>query len=239
MLSGSGRRTFATSLQSPRPRASQWRRGRFTRPFYKGRSQEKTHPLRLEFFLLRSPLDGTRSVLTCRAMSSVAGRSGTAVWVFSTSGFHRLFATKPISSETCKAERWSGGDHSSIRDSWPIAFSGCPRGTRVVGCPRHTAPNGLAETRSRTQVSREPNGHRQRNPQRWSGLDQRHSSCLWFQMLGVEARSSLPHNQHDGGNLPGQGQTRHLWPDALGQQSGVELLKWTGFARGHDRRALK
>src|SRR3989475_3993783 len=24
------------------------------------------------------------------------------------------------------------GDHSSIRDSWPIAFSGYPRGTRVV-----------------------------------------------------------------------------------------------------------
>src|SRR5882762_7033818 len=84
-----------------------------------------------------------------------------------------------------------------------------------------------------------PHGHRQRNPQRWSGLDQRHSSCLWFQMLGVEARSSLPHDQHDGGNLPGQGQTRHLRPDALGQQSGVELFKRTGFARGHDRRTLK
>ena len=58
-------------------------------------------------------------------------------------------------------------------------------------------------------------------------------------MLGVEAPSSLPHDQHDGGNLPGQGQTRHLRPDALGQQSCVELLKGTGFARGHDRRTLK
>src|ERR1022692_5133022 len=29
-------------------------------------------------------------------------------------------------------------------------------------------------------------------PQRWSGLAQRHSSFLWFQMLGVEAHSSLP-----------------------------------------------
>jgi hypothetical protein len=58
-------------------------------------------------------------------------------------------------------------------------------------------------------------------------------------MLGVEARSSLPHDQHDGGNLPGQGQTRHLRPDALGQQSWVELLKRTGFARSHDRRTLK
>jgi hypothetical protein len=58
-------------------------------------------------------------------------------------------------------------------------------------------------------------------------------------MLGVEARSSLPHDQHDGGNLPGQGKTCHLWPDALGQQSGVELLQRTRFARGHDGRALK
>src|ERR1700686_2550565 len=58
-------------------------------------------------------------------------------------------------------------------------------------------------------------------------------------MLGGEARSSLPHDQHDGGNLPGQGQTRHLRPNALGQQSGVELLKRTRFARSHDRRTLK
>src|SRR5260370_37676639 len=33
-------------------------------------------------------------------MCSVAGQCGPAVWVFSTSGFHRLFATKPVSSET-------------------------------------------------------------------------------------------------------------------------------------------
>jgi transposase len=37
-------------------------------------------------------------------------------------------------------------------------------------------------------------------------------------MLGVEACSSLPHHQHDGGNFPGQGQARHLRAHALGQQ---------------------
>jgi hypothetical protein len=58
-------------------------------------------------------------------------------------------------------------------------------------------------------------------------------------MLGVEARSSLPHDQHNGGDLPGQGQPRHLRPQALGQQSGVELLERTGLARSHDRCALK
>src|SRR5215471_19038561 len=89
---------------------------------------------------------------------------GPAVWIFSASGFHRFFATKPVSSETSKAERRSNGDHGSIWDSWPIAFSGYPRGPRVLletTCPRqHSASNGSSETRSRTRVSREPDGHR-------------------------------------------------------------------------------
>src|SRR6201993_3380920 len=139
-------------------------------------------------------------------MCSVAAQCGRAVWVFSTSGFHRFLATKPVSSETSKAERRSSGVHSSIWDSWPIAFSGYPRGPRVgceTTCPRHTAPNLPAETRSRTRVSREPDSHHQRKFPGWSGLDQRHSSCLWFQMLGVEAHSSLPDDQNDRGTFPG------------------------------------
>src|SRR5713226_4293055 len=75
--------------------------------FYKGRSQEKTLLHRPDFFLLRSPLDGAGFVLTVRTMCSVAGRVGPAVGVFSTSDFHRFFATKPVSSETSKAERRS------------------------------------------------------------------------------------------------------------------------------------
>ena len=101
--------------------------------FYKGRSQEKTHLLRLEFFLLRSPLDGAGSVLTARAKCSVAGPCGPAVWVFSTSAFHRFF-----DDEACQFRNQQSrtvvnvGDHSSIRDSWPIAFSGYPRGPSLV-----------------------------------------------------------------------------------------------------------
>jgi len=42
---------------------------------------------------------------------------------------HRFLATKPVSSETSKAETVvKFGDHSSIWDSWPIALSGYPRG---------------------------------------------------------------------------------------------------------------
>jgi hypothetical protein len=115
--------------------------------------------------LLSSPHDRARSVLNCRAMDSGAGHYGPAVWIFSTSGFHRLFATRPFSSETSKAERCSGANHGSIGDSWPIAFSGCPRGPRVLcetKCPRHILPNLSAETRSRTRVSQEPDGHHQK-----------------------------------------------------------------------------
>src|SRR4029077_9539737 len=47
----------------------------------------------------------------------------------------------------------------------PIAFSGCPRGPRVgceTKCPKHIWPNLSAETRSRTRLSLEPDGHRQK-----------------------------------------------------------------------------
>jgi hypothetical protein len=46
---------------------------------------------------------------------------------------------------------------------------------------------------NRTATARE-------NTQRWSGLAQRHSSCLWFQIFGVEAHSSLPYDQYDRGS---------------------------------------
>jgi hypothetical protein len=134
------------------------------------------------------------------------------------------------------------GDHGSIRDSWPIAFSGYPRGARVAWetrGPKHAAPNLPAETRSRTRVSGEPAGHPQKRSPGWSGLAQRHSSCLWFQILGAEAHCSLPHDQHDGGNLAGQGQSRHFRSHALSQQGRVELCEGARFARRDDRRSLE
>ena len=70
--------------------------------FYKGGSQEKTLLPRPEFFLLPSPLHRARSVLNFRAMDSGAEHGDPAIWVFSTSGFHRFSATKPVRSETSK-----------------------------------------------------------------------------------------------------------------------------------------
>ena len=58
-------------------------------------------------------------------------------------------------------------------------------------------------------------------------------------MLGVEAHSSLPHDQNDRGNLPGQGQPRHFRPHALSQQFRIELREGTRLGRGDDRRSLE
>src|ERR1700682_4424063 len=101
--------------------------------FYKGRSQEKTLPRRPEFFLLRSPPDRARSVLTYRSMCLGVGPCDPVVWIFSTGGFHHFFATKPVRSETSKAERWSNlATIVLLGTRGPIAFSGYPRGPRVI-----------------------------------------------------------------------------------------------------------
>src|ERR1700745_1613202 len=161
-------------------------------------------------------------------MCSVAAQCGRAVWVFSTSGFHRFLATKPVSSETSKAERRSSGVHSSIWDSWPIAFSGYPRGPRVgceTGCPRHHASNFAVETRSRTRVSQVPG----KPPLGLDPLDGtelwEHSSCLWVQISGVEAYSFLPDDQDDRCDFACQGQPRHLGLYSFADLSIVKFLE--------------
>ena len=99
--------------------------------FYK-RSQEKNSFPAAGFFLTVQPTPWSRIVLVFR--SRISGRCcvRAALMVFSARGFHRLGATKPVRSETNQAARSSGANHGSIGDSWPIAFSGCPRGTRVA-----------------------------------------------------------------------------------------------------------
>src|ERR1700693_2734241 len=63
-----------------------------------------------------------------------------------------------------------------------------------------------------------------RNPG-MGGLGRKHSSCLWFQMLGVEADSFLPNDQRDRCNFARQCQACHLQPHPLGNQSRVLLSK--------------
>jgi len=124
-----------------------------------------------------------------------------------------FIASSQRSRSVPKPAKQNGGQVATIVLSGtrgPWLFLVIREGPRVgceTRCPKHAAPNLPAETRSRTRVSREPHGHRQRRSPAWSGLGPRHSSSLWFQMLGVEAHSSLPHDQNDRGNLPGQSQT--------------------------------
>src|SRR5712691_6075280 len=70
-------------------------------------------------------------------------------------------------------------------------------------------------------------------------LGQRHSSCLWFQMFGVEAYSFLPDQQRDRRDLACQGETRHLRLDPLGDQSLVKLLERTRLGSGQGRGTLE
>ena len=96
-------------------------------------------------------------VLTFRPMDSVQCTAGCGCLDFHSKRFSSLLCDEACPFRNQQAVRWSDGDHSSIWDSWPIAFSGHPRGPRVVcetECPRHAAPNLSAETRSRTRVSR-------------------------------------------------------------------------------------
>ena len=64
-------------------------------------------------------------------------------------------------------------------------------------------------------------------------IGSRHSSCLWFQMLGVEAHSFLPDQQGDGRHLARQRQARDFRPDPLGQQGIVKLFERARLRSGH------
>jgi hypothetical protein len=100
--------------------------------------------------LLRSPLDRARSVLTDRAMCSVA---------CSGLGFLYQRFSSLLRDEACQFRNQQSrtvvkfGDHSSIGDSWPIAFSGCPRGTRV-GC--ETCARGTQRLTNQLRLALEP-----------------------------------------------------------------------------------
>ena len=90
-------------------------------------------------------------------MVSVAVHCGTAV--FSTSGFHRLFATKPIGSETSKAGPGRSVS-TKVLSLGLVAHSFFGLSERAWGYepgrrPRHAGPNSPAETRSRTRGSPE------------------------------------------------------------------------------------
>src|SRR6266851_4869659 len=70
-------------------------------------------------------------------------------------------------------------------------------------------------------------------------LCQRRSSCLLFQMFGVETCSFLPHDQRDRGNLPRQGETSHRWSPPFGKQGVVKITERSGRGAGSHSRTLE
>src|SRR5215472_19228571 len=67
-----------------------------------------------------------------------------------------------------------------------------------------------------------------KKPRRWDRLSSRCSSCLLFQMLGVETFSFLANLQSNRRNLMRQCEKGHGQLDSASDASGVEILKGAG-----------
>jgi hypothetical protein len=59
--------------------------------------------------------------------------------------------------------------------------------------PQHTGPNSLIDTHPRTERLQNPTDYHQKASPEMEGLSQSRSSCLRFQLIGVEVHSFLPH----------------------------------------------
>lgn len=108
----------------------------------------------------------------------------------------------------------------------PIALLGYPRGHRIG---RETQAGGnqtwtkhQKDTHPRTRASAESGTTIVRAIVGWLLSTQR-SSCLRFQIVGVEADSFLPQDQNDGGDLARHGKADHLRAHALVEQSLSEV----------------
>ena len=103
---------------------------------------------------------------------------------------------------------------------------------------------GALRLANRLRLALEPEclENRRPPPERNPGMERTRSETLkLFVVLGIGRRSLLLSSTR---SIPWwrsscQGQTRHLWSPALGQQCSVELLEWTGLGRCDDHRSLK
>ena len=154
--------------------------------------------------------------------------------------FHFTVVTAPFVSETNKPDsypldEWQRMVLFETRGLW---LSWIVRGG--IECPGRlacfNARIGLTasvDTSPRIRASQEPDGHNQEwFPGRERTLCQRRSSCLLFQMFGVETYLLLPDDQRDRGNLPRQGKTRHRWLPPFGEQGFVEIVEGSNTAAG-------
>ena len=113
-----------------------------------------------------------------------------------------------------------------------------------LGSSKRLCARGAQRLTYRCRLALEPECLRNRlttAPENFQGMKriERHSSCLWFQMLGVERNSFLPNDQYDRRNFTGQREPCHFRPHSLGDQSGVKFLQRTGFRGSDDGCPLK
>jgi len=101
-----------------------------------------------------------------------------------------LRRSQPILRPT-SSTRLSGANHGSIGDSWPIAFSGCPRGTRV-GCETKRA-RGMPSLTTQLRLALEPECLKKNWPpwKRIPGMERIPETLKLFVVSGVWRRSSL------------------------------------------------
>ena len=142
--------------------------------------------------------------------------------------FMTRFATKPVTCETSKQNVGHVPTMVLSGTRGPLLFrvirEGLGSGVRL-GARGTSASNFSVETRSRTRVSQVPGKPPPGlNPRDGTELWE-HSSCLWFQISGVEAYSFLPDDQGDRGDFACQGQPRHLRLYSFADQSSVKLLQ--------------
>src|SRR5438034_953737 len=119
--------------------------------------------------VIRSSVLRARKLRARRAIHSNAEHGGPAVSGFFPSGFHRIFATKPVRSETHKQNscHWQPWFYSGLVAHSYFGLSEGPIVKLETRCTRHAEPNILLETHPRTPVSQNRTRHcRERSPGR-------------------------------------------------------------------------
>src|SRR6201987_376503 len=132
--------------------------------------------------------------------------------VFSTSGFHCFLATRPVSSETSKAERGQVATIvlSGTRGPWLflVIREGLESGVRLGARSTQRLTNQL-----RLALEQEGLENPRPPPEKYPGMERTRSETLkLFVVSDIGRRSlpSLPYDPYDGGHLSCQGQPCHL-----------------------------
>src|SRR5215472_16721877 len=150
------------------------------------------------------------------------------------------FAANRHSEWGCHAPQPRAGIQAAHRCERPRRVRLRTGPARTIHRTDSTGLTVTIDTSPRIQASQEPDGHRQEwFPGMERTLNQRRSSWLLFQMIGVEAHLLLPDDQCDHGNLPRQGQACHRGLPSLGQQSLVKIVERSGSDAGSHRRTFE